>query len=341
MLSLRDLRSRRARRGFTLIELLVVIAIIAILIALLLPAVQQAREAARRSQCLNNLKQIGIAIHNHHDARGRFPYGYQSKVWADDPTGTVPAGHFRWSTLAELTPYLEQSVIYDKIDLTVPMIGGPDAQPTGEPPYAVFNQNAPYVRLAVPTFLCPSDPGERVSDDWGPVNYVSCAGTGLNGGDSADADGTFYLNSETRFRDVTDGTSNTIFFSESTKGTGGTAPATAAEADPATDYRSLGTGDSLSAANCGTAPFKTDRGRRWADGAFPSGLFNAFLTPNSDEFDCLRHSNPAWKAARSRHTGGVNVLLGDGAARFVGENVNIDTWRNLAARADGETIGPY
>jgi prepilin-type N-terminal cleavage/methylation domain-containing protein/prepilin-type processing-associated H-X9-DG protein len=321
------------RRGFTLIELLVVIAVIAILIALLLPAVQQAREAARRTQCKNNLKQIGLGIHNHQAARGRFPYGYQSKAWPPDPT--VPAGHFRWSTLAELTPYLEQSVVYDRLDLTVPMIGGPGQS------YQVFPQNAEWVAITVPTFLCPSDTGDRLASDWGAVNYVSCAGAGLDG-DATNADGTFFLNSEIRPRDVSDGLSNTVFFSESTKGTGETAPASAAAADPTTDYVGLGSSDTLSDAACtaGTT-FKTDRGKRWVDGAFPSGLFNAYLVPNSARFDCLRHSNPAWKAARSRHTGGVNVLLGDGAVRFVSENVNPQTWRDLAARADGNVVGPY
>ena len=321
------------RRGFTLIELLVVIAIIAVLIALLLPAVQQAREAARRAQCMNNLKQIGLAGQNHHDSRQRFPYGYQSKVWPDDPT--VPASHFRWSTLAELTPFLEQSTIYNKLNLDIPLIGGPGQG------YAIFPENRPWVAMVVPTFLCPSDRGMKIVEDRGPGNYVACAGTGANGGDANDADGVFYVNSRTRFADVTDGTSNTVFFSESTLGDGSTPPSSA-PIDPRTTYISLGTGATLNDSVCDAATtFKTDRGKSWADGAYPTGLFNAYYGPNDPRPDCMRHSNPAFKAARSRHTGGVVVGLGDGSVRFVSESIAFPTWQALASREGGEIVAEF
>src|SRR6187549_3640445 len=112
---------RSQRRAFTLIELLVVIAIIAVLIGLLLPAVQKVREAASRTQCQNNLKQIGLALHNYEGAYKAFPSSHWRKVWAADPTN--PQGHFRWSGLAQLTPFLEQDAVYRGLDMTVPLYG--------------------------------------------------------------------------------------------------------------------------------------------------------------------------------------------------------------------------
>lgn len=332
-------------RGFTLIELLVVIAIIAVLIAILLPAVQQAREAARRAQCLNNLKQIGLAGQNHHDARGRFPYGYQVKAWPDDPT--VPPGHFRWSALAELTPYLEQSVIYDKLDLDVPLFGGPGQSP----PYSVFPQNRLWVALTVPTFLCPSDRSGKVLDDRGPGNYVACAGSGTNGGqadpDAAgdDPNGVFFVNSKIGFRDMTDGSSNTVFFSESTLGDGSTPP-TAAPVDESIVYvdarNTVGSGQPLTDAACASATvFLTNRGAAWADGNYVNGLFNTYYGPNDHRPDCIRHSNPGFKAARSRHTGGVNVGMGDGSVRFLSDLIALPVWWALGSRNGGEVVDQF
>ena len=163
------------RPGFTLIELLVVIAIIAILIGLLLPAVQKVREAAARMKCANNLKQIGLALHNFEGSRGHFPTGYWRKTWPADPTN--PKGHFRWSALAQLTPFLEQTAVYHTLDLSYPLYGGGTVQPQVIP----FPVNRPAIAAVVPSFLCPSDQFRVVIDGQGPSNYAACSGSNADG----------------------------------------------------------------------------------------------------------------------------------------------------------------
>ena len=320
-----------------MIELLVVIAIIAVLIGLLLPAVQKVREAASRMKCQNNLKQIGLALHNHESALGYFPTAYWRKTWAVDPTN--PAGHFRWSALAQLTPYLEQTNVYNALDLTVPLYGGGTLQPQAVP----FPQNLAPLSIKVPTFLCPSDQFRFVIADRGPSNYVACTGSNATG-DALTGDGLFYgvnldvsANAGARVADVTDGVSNTVAFSESTLGSGGTAPAGATD-----NFLYYKNASPLTLANCNASTtLVTNRGHLWADGAFNCGLYNNVLTPNSTQMDCVQHSNPAWKAARSRHTGGVNIVLGDGSVRFVRDSIAFGTWQALGTRAGGEVVSEY
>ena len=203
----------RRRMGFTLIELLVVIAIIAILIALLVPAVQKVREAAARTQCTNNLKQLGLSVHNYESANKCLPPAYRASS-----IGGAPGYYDLWGTLALLTPYLEQTAVYNSIDLNVTMY-----QLT--PPYGI---QAPLAVLTrVPVFMCPSDSMQSVCNgayaipgDFAPSNYAFCLGSGTSKGRTNwlgspwDADGAFYAQSKVRMTGFSDGTSNTVGASE-------------------------------------------------------------------------------------------------------------------------------
>jgi prepilin-type N-terminal cleavage/methylation domain-containing protein/prepilin-type processing-associated H-X9-DG protein len=339
----------KPRPAFTLIELLVVIAIIAILIGLLLPAVQKVRAAAARAQCTNNLKQLGLAMHNYEGAVGRLPPAFPTTVpaaWA----GT-PAYFFSWSALAQLNPYLEQTNIYNTMDLT---------QPIYVPPaFNISPANQFAVQQVVKLFLCPSDKMQPVSVGYGvptlgPTNYSVCVGSGTtNGGpplgSPLNADGMFSACDGFRITDITDGTSNTAMMSESVLGDGqensGTKPSTPDAVQTVYAYTGFGTPLSDSAcAGAGQFNVSNRRGFMWASGEMRCGSYNHYYTPNAPTYDCVTNdattfTSQALRAARSRHTGGVNVLFGDGSVRFISQSVSLNTWRALATRSGGDIPG--
>jgi prepilin-type N-terminal cleavage/methylation domain-containing protein/prepilin-type processing-associated H-X9-DG protein len=194
------MRRQTNRTAFTLIELLVVIAIIAILIGLLLPAVQKVRESAARAQCLNNLKQIGLAMHGYHDVQQSLPPGYAATMpYTDGATDTTPG----WGWAAFILPHLEQDNLYRQLNLTLPV------------------ENSPAIQTMLKVYLCPSDPTPpaafAVPDGFGatramaaPCSYAACCGGDESETDAANGLGVLYRNSRTRMTDITDGTSQTI-----------------------------------------------------------------------------------------------------------------------------------
>lgn len=335
-------------RGFTLVELLVVIAIIGILVGLLLPAVQAIREAARRTSCQNNLKQINLAALNFESALKRFPNGSESREFPANPSN--PHTFYRWSVLAHLTPYLEQTNAHNTLNLQVPLFAPPG--------FNISPENIEGASLLVPVFLCPSDLQASISQGFGattlgPTNYAGCAGTGAGGGtpfQDEGANGTYYVNSIVRPADFGDGLSNTVMFSESTLGTGdeNTGNPMFVQQSPQTVYRFVLSAPLTDALANSAAIWNVSnrRGFMWVNGEYRCTLYNHYYGPNSQTPDCLGvsfSSNPAkrlagygWRAARSWHPGGVNAALADGSVQFFDESIALDVWRNWATPDGGE-----
>jgi prepilin-type N-terminal cleavage/methylation domain-containing protein/prepilin-type processing-associated H-X9-DG protein len=327
----------RRSSGFSLVELLVVITIIGFLLALLLPAVQTARESVRRVACQNNLKQLGIALQQHESARGHFPTGSESHQ--DPAAPSSPYGFYRWSALAHLLPYLENTSAYETLDLTLPLYGGN---------LQVTPANKRGVGITIGLFLCPSDVQTPVSAGFGPTNYASCAGSGSGGGTPFKTDGIFYVNSATAAADIHDGLSNTMAMSESLLGAGSTPLFDPAGADARTVYAFVNAVP-LTEAACQSPTiwnFTNRRGFSWANGEYRCTLYNHYRGPDAPEIDCIsalvvgdvsiRYAAYGWRAARSNHPGGVNGLLADGSVGFYNDTIDLPIWQALATRSGNE-----
>jgi prepilin-type N-terminal cleavage/methylation domain-containing protein/prepilin-type processing-associated H-X9-DG protein len=328
----------RARRGFTLIELLVVIAIIGILIGLLLPAVQKVREAAARIKCTNNLKQIGLALHNYHDANNRFPPGYVDGNTDPNSTPDNDVGPgWGWATF--LLPYVEQDNLFKQINLSQPVGAGVNAQVSLQP---------------LTIYQCPSDPYQQAfpvydSSFSNPIatvahgNYVGCNGweecfngaggnpqpgpgaDGLSGAFGQGGVGLFYRNSRTTFASVTDGLSNTIVVGERS---GNHAPSTWTGAVP---------GGRCPAwmATIPPAPYSPPPGPAYDNADFGEALVlahgNGTHLPSAD-FPIFDPDT-----FYSMHTGqGANFLFGDGSVHFLTSGINPVTYQALCTIAGGE-----
>ena len=364
------MRSLEKRRAFTLIELLVVIAIIAILVSLLLPAVQQAREAARRTQCKNNLKQLGLAIHNYHDVHGRIPLATTVGERTLGAGGQIN-GQKRFSAHLALLPFLEQQNLYQE---TQEFFGVTDNR-------AAWQTNVPCVTAKLPNILCPSDSSSSVEAALTKTNYMFSRGdnawdtnpawSGSAGG------GRGFFNSvrnngqggNSQFRDVTDGLSNTVAMGERivakagavTIKTGATSTmvANGGRDNPAACRASVGANGIYNGGDPGDDRGALLAGIRAFDGSTPFTIVNTVLAPNGPSCknqNNNQHDRDGVMTMTSQHTGIVQVVMGDGSVRAISDNIDTGdlsaepvrsgpspygVWGALGSVSGGDIIGEF
>ncbi len=335
---------RRFSRGFTLVELLVVIAIIGILVGLLLPAVQQAREAARRMSCSNNMHQLGIALHNYESTFKLLPANrtgtgtYPGNIWSINDSDHNNQDSL--SALPSLLPYMEQQPLYNQIQNGFLMVGGDrdgqEAPPGGPAPWITWNGSYTPWRVNVATLRCPSDPGKNPTQEFwmtGRTNYVFSYGDtveGLHWDSSTNATrGMFQSRYQRGFRDAADGLSNTLLMSE-TGTNDGTPKVQGWTANDCPNPSSVGGPFAVknivrNGLYINTASVRAWRGSRWADGRPNFTGFNTVLPPNSASCIPFALEND-WDwgvfSAASYHPGGVHVVMGDAAVKFITDAID-------------------
>ena len=338
------MRSARLRLGFTLIELLVVIAIIAVLIALLLPAVQAAREAARRIQCTNNMKQLGLAMHNYHDINGAFPPG---RIWSNSGFPTIFSGQQNTTWFCMMLPMFEQGTLANAYNFSLGA-EGPVVSGTNIP---ALDANLTVNGTKIAVFQCPSDRQNTfiinpnyAGPKYGAAPFIYTKGNYAvswgNAGWGQGFRGTFaaqYKQSafghkmDIGLASVTDGSSNTVFMGEVLQGS-------------TYDVRGL-----MWSSIPGGAAFMSrftpnaykDYLNQQNDGDFLNNKPTLFCTPEPVQgLNCYPNAsdNDAFAGARSKHPGGINVLLGDGSVRFLKNTVNAQVWQALNTISSGEVL---
>jgi len=348
---------RGKKTGFTLVELLVVIAIIGILIALLLPAVQAAREAARRSTCTNHLKQLALGFHNYHDTKLGFPaiiYQYHGTTAAGTPSSAVECGSSctwdsegncpRWCAgpFVKILPYIEQQSVYSKWTWAC---GGQHG----------FNRTL-VDSAKIETFVCPSD---RYEPGWSQTNYGTSVGPNPGWTDDPTLmNGMFRRRQEVRIADVTDGTSNTILLAERLIGDASGAQSISdliynvpvPSGFPWYDNNNFPTNQQVDVwGEAGVALWSTYQfsGGCASDSWGTGDTYINELAPPNWRYPDVKFQGCAWRqveggifCSRSRHPGGVNVALADASVRFISETITLATWNYLGARADRQPVTP-
>ena len=333
--------TRPRHRGFTLVELLVVIAIIGVLIALLLPAIQAAREAARRIKCANNLHNLALAALNYESAYHVLPLGRMIKT-----SGPNAGEWHRWSEFSRMLAYSEEKAITDRIDFSL----GMGALPGGL---------ASLQKIQPQLLLCPSDydrlteAGHQVT--WGRINYKGTAGSSpgtWNGSTGTeDSDGIFKSNYETQLRDIVDGVTHTAMLSEAIIGDGNENIA-----DIPSDWFGISVSNktraevyqACRAVDPSIAGQHTRSGRTWVYASFVCTRYNHIMPPNERSCVCASGSGfieqtavnnyGGATTASSRHPGGVNIATADGATHFIDNDIDIHVWWALGTVDGGEAV---